>query len=638
MVLYIIFLCVKIVSKGGLAMKLCYDRKSKDPTYFIQAGIRNGTKTTTKNVHRIGKHSELLAVTDDPLEYAVRKVQEFNKEYKEGRIDLRIKIDFAEKLTFDNAGASKSTLLNIGYFVLQKLYRDMDVGSFFSELRDNSKAGYDFDTVNRFLTFARVLDPKSKLGTFDKLGTYFEQPDFRYQHIMRFMDVLCDNYDGYLEYLFTGSERIVKRNTSVCYFDCTNYYFESEGEDGEYVDPVTGEVFNGLRKYGVSKEHRPNPIVQMGLFMDGQGIPISMCVNPGSNNEQTCAVPSEKKIVKMFKGSKFIYCADAGLGSLNIRKFNSMGGRAFIVTQSVKKLSKPLQQAVFSDCDYRMLSNGRKTTVERMKRFDRFDPANHNLYNDSVYKVIPADSFIDVGLTEEKTLKNGKTKTVKSNARLEQWIIVTFSRKTMEYQRHIRNAQIERARKILSEKNVEDIKKGPHDVTRFIKRTSTGKSGEKATDHYEINQSVIDNEEKYDGYYAVATNLNDDAKEILAINSKRYKIEDCFRILKTDFRARPVYHREYRRIIAHFMICYTALLLYRLLEVKLDEYGTHFTTNEILETLRNMNVMNIQDVCYAAAYTGSKACTALNGLFDLGLDKKYYQAKELNKKIKKLLK
>ena len=617
-------------------MKLYYDRKSKDPTYFIQMGIRNGKKTTTKNVKRIGKHSVLLETVSDPLAYAKEQVEKFNREYKEGKLDMSFTIDFNEKLSATGDTASKSTVYNVGYFILQKIYQDLRIKDFFRERLNRSKITFDCNTINRFLTFARILEPRSKLGTFDRLDAYYEQPSFDYQHILRFLDLLEDHYDDYLEHLFLNSGSVMKRNTSVCYFDCTNYYFESEDEDDEYIDEATGEVMKGLRRYGPSKEHRPNPIVQMGLFMDGNGIPISMCINSGSDNEQKCAIPLEQKITKMFRGRPFIYCADAGLGSLNIRKYNAMGGRAFIVTQSIKKLSGKLQEAVFNDYDYRRLSDDSPITIGHMKAFDRFNEENFPLYNDTVYKVVNADKAVDVGLYEEKVLKNGKTQRVKSKAMLNQRIIVTFSRKMMEYQRHIRNAQIERAQKILGTKNVEDIKKGAHDVTRFIKRTSTGKDGEKASDHYAIDQSVIDREEKYDGYYAVATNLEDEAKAILEINSKRHKIEDCFRILKTNFNARPVYHRNRKRIIAHFMVCYTALLIYRLLENKLDQYGTHFSTENILETLRNMNVTNTQDAFYTATYKSSQVCTSFNGVFDLGLDKKYYLPKDLNKKIKKI--
>jgi len=587
-------------------------------------------------VKTIGKHSELLSITDDPLSYAKKEVEKFDREYKEGKVEISFKIDFEEKLTHTGDTVSISSALNIGYFILQRIYHDLKLDEFFEGVSNTTRATFDCNTINRFLTFARVLNPASKLDTFEKLETYYEQPSFDYQHILRFMDVLERNYDVYLEHLFHNSGNIVKRDTSVCYFDCTNYYFESEGEDGEYVDEATGEVLPGLRRYGRSKDHKPNPLVQMGLFMDGKGIPISMCVTPGADNEQTCAIPLEKKIITMFQGRKFIYCADAGVGSLDIRKFNSMGGRAFIVTQSIKKLSDQLQDAVFNDYDYKRLSNNARASIEHMKIFDRFDKDNRVLYDDKVYKVINADKAVDLGLFEDKILKNGKTQKVKSKALLPQRIIITFSRKAMEYQRYIRNAQIERAKKILAYKNVEDVKKGSNDVKRFIKRTSVGQHGEKASDHYTIDRALIDREEKYDGFYAVATNLDDDVKAILDISDNRYKIEDCFRILKTNFGARPAFHRDRKRIIAHFMICYTALLIYRLLENKLDQHGTHFTTDNILETLRNMNVVNIKDAFFAAAFTASKVCTAFNAIFGMGLDKKFYQPKELNKKLKKI--
>ena len=618
-------------------MKLNYDKMSNDPTYFIQVGFRNGKKTSTRNVMRIGKHSELLAIDPDPLAYAKRKVLEANEARKNNKLSMSFEIDFNEKLTATSDTASKSNLLNTGYFILQKIYHDLAVADFFKAVQPNHKATFPCNDINRFLTYARILDPESKSGTFDKLDTYYEQPSFEYQHILRFMDILEKNYDGYIEHLFKNSGNIIPRNTSVCYFDCTNYYFEIESEDPDYVDEATGEILKGFRKYGPSKQHQPLPLAQMGLFMDGNGIPISMCINSGSDNEQKCAIPLERKITRMFGGERFIYCADAGLGSFSIRQYNSMGGRAFIVTQSIKKLSKPLKQAVFNDYDYRLLSVDSPVTIKHMKDFDRFDKKNLPLYNDYAYKILDVENAVDLGLYEEIVQKNGKTRQVKSKAVLKQRIIITFSRKAMEYQRHIRNAQIERARNILKYRDVEEAKKGPHDVTRFIKRTSVTKDGQEALDLYEIDQSVIEEEEKYDGYYAIATNLDDDAKAILKINSQRYKIEDCFRILKTNLNARPVYHSKENRITAHFMICYTALLIYRLLECKLDQYGKHFTTENIIDTLKCMNVVNMQDMYYTAAYRGSQVCTALNGLYNLGLDKKYYQPKELNKKIKKLL-
>ncbi|GAU79259.1 mobile element protein [Fusibacter sp. 3D3] len=451
------------------------------------------------------------------------------------------------------------------------------------------------------------------------------------------MDLLEAHYDDYLAYLFDKSKTIVKRDTSVCYYDCSNYYFEIESPDDDYVDEITGEIIKGFRKYGISKQHQPAPLVQMGLFMDSDGIPLSMCLTPGADNEQTTVIPLEKKLTEMFKGKKFIYCADAGLGALSIRNFNSMGGRAFIVTQSIKKLSGTLKEAVFNDTDYRLLSTDNEVSVAAMKRFDKNDPANRNLYDDKLYKIVTADKAIDLGLYEEKTLKSGKTKTVKSKAVVKQKIIITFSRKMMEYQRFIRNRQIERAKALLKNIDPDLYKKGPNDVTRFIKRTSSSKMGDKVIDRYALDQDAIEAEEKYDGYYAIATNLDDSAKDIIEISSKRYKIEDCFRVMKTNFSARPVFHQNKERIIAHFMICYTALLIYRLLEKKLDLNQTHFSVENIVETLKNMEIANIEDMCYMSTYTCSQVCTALNTVFDLELNKKYYQPKELNKKIKKIL-
>lgn len=599
-------------------------------------GIRNGKKTTTKNIARIGKHSELLKITNDPLTYAKEQVKKYNEKYqKQNSVSLEIKIDFAEKIKAVNQTASRSTLLNIGYFFLQQFYHDLKISSFFKSITTDMKNEFDPDMINRFLTYSRILSPDSKLGTHQNIDHYYEKPQFDYVHILRTMDIMQEHYEEYISYLYEASCRLVKRDTCVCFYDCSNYYFEIETDDEDYVDEVTGEVIKGLRKYGPSKEHRPNPIVEMGLFMDKDGIPLSMCITSGSDNEQTTVIPLEKQLTKMFKDKKFIYCADAGLGSLNIRNFNSMGGRAFIVTQSIKKLSQPLQQAVFNDNGYRLLSSDEPATIGEMQTFDKSDPLNKDLYTDRIYKIIPADKAFDLGLYEEKVCKNGSVRKIKLKAIVPQKIIVSFSRKMMEYQRYIRNRQIERAKKLLKTLNPETYKKGPHDVTRFIKRTSSTKSGETVTDKYELNQTVIEEEEKYDGFYAVATNLNDPAKDILEVSANRYKIEDCFRVMKTNFSARPVFHQKRERIIAHFMICYTSLLIYRLMEKKLEMYGTHCTTDNLIETLNSMDVANIEDMCYMSTYTNSQICTALNAITGLDLDKKYYLPKELNKKSKK---
>jgi len=619
-------------------MKLYFDKRLTDPTYYAQQGIRNGKKTTTRNVKNFGKHSELLKITDDPEAYVREEIKKMNEEYRVGRVTFNLTADFNEKVKHTDDESSASNWVNIGYFILQHIMKELNLKEFFQQKNSDRKVIYDCFTILRFLTYARILDPKSKHATWDCLPSYYEQPDFDYQHILRFMDILENNYDDYLAWLYRNSNSVVKRDTSVLYYDCTNFYFECEQPDEDVIDEVTGEIINGLRKYGISKEHRPNPIVEMGLFMDSRGIPISMCLHSGNTSEQVTAVPLEKEVLKMLEGAKFIYCADAGLGSYNIRKFNSMGGRAFIVTQSIKKLSDTLKQAVFNDFGYHLLSDDAPVTIRDMKDFDRHQKENLGLYNDFAYKVIAADKAVDLGLYEEKTLKNGGTKRVKATGILKQQLIITFSRKMMEYQRTVRNRQVERARKLLDMKDPEEIKKGSNDVKRFMKRVTRTKSGEKATVEYLIDEAKIADEEKYDGYYAVATNLHDPAKDILAVSHKRYRIEECFRIMKTNFAGRPVNHRLPNRIKAHFMICYTALLVYRLLEARLDDQNTHVTPENLIRTLKNMNVTNVHDVEYMALYNGSKVLDALTELTSLNLDRLHYKPKELNKKIKKMLK
>lgn len=611
------------------SMKLYYDKRLKDPTYYIQQGFRNGKKTTTKNIKRLGKHSELLLITDNPLEYAKNEVKKMNEEYRSGRSEFIVTMDFNERIPSTDSPCSNSTSLNIGYLYLKDIYAKLNLSDFFKSVSSDRKITYDCNKICQFLTYARILDPASKYGTYDKLDTYYEKPQVEYQHMIRFLDILDRNSDQYLKHLFDNSENIVKRDTSVMYYDCTNYFFETEKPDEEIVDEVTGEIILGLRQFGISKENKTSPIVEMGLIMDSRGIPISMCIHPGNTNEQLTAVPLEKEVIKMTGNKKFIYCADAGLGSYNIRKFNDMGGRAYIVTQSVKKLGQEFKDIVFNDSNYRLLSNDDAITLKEMRTFDKKDANNLSLYNDFAYKVIPANTPMDTGLYEEKVYKNGRTKKVKTKGTLHQYIIVTFSRKMMEYQRTIRERQLERAKKLLRLKDPEKIKKGPNDIRRFLKNTSSD------TANYVLDMDKIYEEEKYDGFYAVATNLDDSAKDILAVAQNRYKIEDCFRIMKTNFDARPVFLRKPERIRAHFLICYTALLIYRLMECKLDDNLTHVTTSNLIKTLRNMNVVNMDDMYYKSIYSGSQALDALERCFELQLNRKYYRPSDLNKIVKK---
>lgn len=606
-------------------MKLYYDKRLSDPTYYVQVGIRKGKKVTSRNIAKIGKHSVLLKDHSDPLAYAKEVVEKMNREQDISNITLSV--DLKKRLDENHDPLSQSTVLNIGYLVLDQIYKSLDLNSFFKTLSQNYKSTFDFQLINRFLCLDRILYPRSKLQTVLNLNTYFERPSFEYQHVLRFMDILSDHFDEYVKHLYRTSNKIIRRDTTVCYYDCTNYYFEIERADEDYFDEYTGELIEGFRKFGLSKDHKPNPLVQMGLFMDKDGIPLSMCLSKGNQSEQLTALPLEKELVKVIENNDFIYCSDAGLGSYDIRKFNSMGGRRFIVTQSLKKLPDTLKEAVFNDHEYRLLSNDKNISIETLKTFD--PSCNLNLYQDKAYKEIDASKELLMDLYEEKVLKNGAKKMIKSKATLKQKIIVTFSRKAMEYQRAVRNGQIERARKMLKTMDPDSYKKGLNDFRRFIKKDGSKKNT------YILDEDKIREEEKYDGYYILATNVFDkDVKEILEISGNRYKIEECFRIIKTDFDGRPVHHHLKKRIIAHFMICYTALLIYRLLEKRIEENKTHLTTNQIITTLKNMNVVDLDGVVYKSLYKNSSALSTFMKTFPIGLDHEYYLKNTLDKLIK----
>jgi hypothetical protein len=600
-----------------------YNKNAKDPIYYVQVGIRQGKKTTTKNIARIGKHSELLKDHSDPLAYAREYVRKLNEQME--MVDITLYLNFAHKLLPSDDDVSRSLVFNIGYLVLDRIYRDLNIRTALEKMMSETRATFDLNQIVRFLVFDRILDPGSKLHTVSHLDSYYERPRFGYQHVLRGMDVLSENFDDYICHLYEASSKIIKRDTTVCYYDCTNYYSEIETADEDIVDEYTGEIIEGFRKYGLSKDHRPNPLVQMGLFMDSDGIPMSMCLTKGNEAEMNTVLPLEKKLVKIIKNSDFIYCADAGLGSYDIRKFNAMGGRRFIVTQSLKKLPDTLKEAVFNDSYYRLLSNGREISIETMKRID--PASNLSLYQDKAYKVEDASKELVMDFLEERIIR-GKKKTVKAKAALEQRIIITFSRKSYEYQRKIRAGQIERAKKLLKTSDPEAIKKGANDVRRFIKRKAATKES------YILDEEKIREEEKYDGYYIIVTNVYDKSvQEILDISSKRYRIEECFRITKNDFVSRPYYHRLKERIIAHFTLCYTALLIYRLLEVQLDRNGTHFTTRQIIETLKNMNVTDFDGFIYKSLYTDSRALQAIMKIYSLKLDHQYYLKTTLDKLI-----
>ena len=487
---------------------------------------------------------------------------------------------------------------NVGYLFLQKLYNQLRINDICKTIQDNYQFHFDLNEILSYLVFARIIYPSSKLETFKQCQNFIQAPAFKLHDEYRALSYIAQNMDFIQENLFNNSKKIIERNSRVIYYDCTNYYFEIDEEDD-------------LRKYGVSKEHRPNPITGMGLFMDGDGLPLSFNIYPGNTNEQVTLIPEETKIVDNFKldSSKIIICTDAGLSSDEIKKYNIKDNRGFVITQSLKKLKDEYKEEVFNKSGWRI--SGDLKNVYDLVTIENNEELKKKYYDTLFYKIIP---------TETKSVK--------------QDLIVTFCFKYFDYNRNIRNKQIERAKKSIETNNVTRKGKNQNDYRRFIDSVNSTKNGEIAENtSYSINQSVIDEEEKYDGYYALTTNLVGDVSEIFKIVKGRWEIEESFRIMKSDFLARPVNLSREDRIKAHFMTCFISLFIYRLLERKLDY---KYTSSQILETLRNMEMIEQKGLGFEPIYERTNITDDLHDIFNFITDLEMVSYKKMKKIFNKI--
>ena len=482
---------------------------------------------------------------------------------------------------------------NVGYLFLQKLYNQLRINDICNSIQDKYQFHFNLNEILSYLVFARIIYPSSKLETFKQCQNFIEQPNFKLHDEYRALSYIAQNMDFIQESLFNNSKDVIKRDSSIIYYDCTNYFFEIDNEDD-------------LRKYGISKEHRPNPIVGMGLFMDGDGLPLSCNIYPGNQNEQKTLIPEESKIVNNFKldSTKLILCTDAGLASDEIKKYNIKNNRGFVITQSLKKLKEEYKEQVFDKSNWRVTGDLKK--IYNLEDIEKNDILKEKYYETLFYKIIQ---------TETKSVK--------------QDLIVTFSFKYLDYNRNIRNAQIEKAKKQIETNNVTRKGKNQNDYHRFINSLNSTNDGEVAENtSYFINEELIKEESKYDGYYALTTNLIGDINKILKIVKGRWEIEESFRIMKTDFLARPINLSREDRIKAHFMTCFISLFIYRLLEKKLDY---KYTTSNILNTLRNMTVLEQKGLGYEPEYERTQLTDNLHDIFQFNTDLEILSYKKIKK-------
>ena len=570
-------------------MRLGISKSKNTINYYIIKDYNKNGKRSTKHVLRIGNLEEVkkLAGDTDYKEWLKNYVKKYNEEHCQKEIIIIKKnnkkiIEMNKKVSF-----------NVGYLFLQKLYNDLHINDICKEIENKYQFHFDLNEIFSYLVFARIIYPSNKLETYKQCQNFIEQPKFKLHDEYRALSYIANNIDLIQEKLFNNSLKVINRDSRIIYYDCTNYFFEITSEDD-------------LRKYGISKQHQPNPIVGMGLFMDGDGLPLAFNIYPGNKNEQETLLPTENKIINKFKlqDTKLILCTDAGLASDKIKNFNIKDGRAFVITQSLKRIKKEHKDIVFDENDWRIINDFKN--VYNIKKIMEDEELKDKYYETIFYKIIP---------TETKSVK--------------QDLIVTFCPKYFDYQRNIRSEQIERAKKIID--NNETIRKGKNqnDYRRFIETISSTKEGEIAENiAHSLNEELIKEEELYDGYYALTTNLIGDIEKILKIVKGRWEIEESFRIMKSDFLARPVNLSREDRIKAHFTICFVALFIYRLLENKLQN---KYTTSQILDTLRNMYLLENKGDGYIPEYERTDLTDDLHEEFGFRTDYEINTYKDLKK-------
>lgn len=537
-------------------MRITTSKSKNSESFYISKGyINNKGVSTSVVIRKLGTLNDLIKehgpTRDDVMAWAREEARIETLKYKEEQKSKAISITFHADRQLDY---DKQCFYRGGYLFLQSIYYELQMNKICRKLKAKYKFKYDINAVLSDLIYTRVLEPTSKRSSYLVASEFLEKPSYELHDIYRALDVLGKECDLIQSEVYKNSRFLGKRNDHVLYYDCTNYYFEIEQSEGS-------------KKYGKSKEHRPNPIIQMGLFMDGDGVPLAFSLFPGNANEQTSLKPLEKKVIEDFGCPKFIYCSDAGLNSESIRNYNHMGERAYIVTQSIKKLPAEDKEWALNKTGFKKVSDNKLVDISKLPEDDK------GLY----YKEEPY-----------------------TTKKLHQRLIVTYSPKYAKYQQALREKQVDRAKKMIDSGKIKKERKNPNDPARFITKVAVTKDGEKANINCYLDEDKIENEAQFDGLYAVCTDLLDDeVSEILKVSEGRWQIEECFRIMKTDFNARPVYLQDENRIKAHFLICFLALIIYRLLEKKLD---CNYTCETILETLKEINFASVQEQGFMPLY------------------------------------
>ena len=577
---------------------------------IIDDYYRNG-KRTTKVIDKIGNYKKVSKLANDEGLDIDTWLNNYLDNYKKEH-NMPIEQEEVIIKKHSNVLIPKDVInkFNIGYLFLENIYYSLKLDKICKYISQKYKFEFDLNEVLSYLVYSRIIYPASKLKTYELSKSFIETPRYDLNNLYRGLTYLNKDLDYVQRELYNNSKEVVDRNTRIIYYDCTNYYFDIHEEDN-------------LRKYtGNAKDKKSKPVVGMGLFLDGKGYPIAMNIFPGSTNESTTLIPLQEKIIGIdpdtkieiegfdLENDKTIICTDAAMCTDEIKKFNIKDGKAFVITQSIKKLKEEYKEEVFKDENWRII--GDLKHVYKLSDILSDEDKCKEHYETIFYKIVQTET-----------------------AHVVQDLIVTFQIKYRDYLRNVRNGQIERAKnKIKYNDDGKKIKlsNNPNDYRRLIKEEVTAIKKESKKNNknslneeekgkysysYSIDNDIIKEEEKYDGYYGITTNLNGNIEDILNISKNRWEIEENFRILKTDFESGTIHLSREDRITAHFLTCFISLLIYRILENKLDY---KYTNTQIIEKLREMEVYEEKGAGYSPAYVRNDLTDDLHDIFGFRTD------------------
>jgi transposase len=581
-----------------------YVRKSKNNNGRIYLSIVQGYrdelgKAKQRTIEKLGYLDDLEKLYDDPYAHFSAIAKKRTKE--EVVPDLIIKL--SEKLS-----PQTNNRKNLGYSVLQKIYNELSIGEFFQEKQRKTDVSFNLNSIFRLLVYSRILKPGSKQANFNNRESFFENFKFSLKDIYRSLSHFNACKEELQSYLHKRIKELYGRNTDVAYYDCTNYYFEiGHNDEDTYQFDETGEVCLdeegnpillevGLRKKGPSKENKKSPIVQMGLLMDNDGLPMAYHLFPGNESEKTSLNPILSKTKRSFELDKVIIVADRGLNTSDNIFYNKRELDGYVFSQTVKGADKEFKTYALKDEDFVDCSDG------------------------SRYKWRVKSKDIQI-------MRNGK-RTCKINVIQKQVII--YSEKYAERARHEREKILQKAEKLIANPGTY-TKATSHGAAGYVKNLAFDKdTGEIIEKDLSIDWEKIREEEAYDGYYAIVTSeLEKSPEEIREIYRGLWKIEESFKITKSDFEARPVYVSKKEHIEAHFFICFVSLLILRLLEKKLNG---KYSVRQIIDTLNNYSCSHLQDNYFIFDYR-NELIEDIEQIFNIDLSHKIMS----RKKIKEIL-